>query len=681
MRTWWLLGLVVIAASACRCGESLESVEPGYTVTPEALDFGRVLEGRRATLVVTLNAQTRAAGTVTAVTSTPFSSAGSVALPGEAQLDLPVAFLAGDGQATGTLVLTLGRQSRTVTLRGIGVRPPTCTPGGSCLRSTYSLELDRCVETQAPDGTACDPGSLCLEQGQCKVGQCVGVQRRCDDNDACTLDGCSLSTGCVHTPARCPPPSNRCRQATCDSTTGCGEVAAPDGTLCGPVSCVSTALCATGECTTIDTPEGTPCGSAFACLPVGACRAKECTRPDAGDWRPAWSTELAGVPASRSPALLANQTAVFFPLCGVTFDAGGALDGGDDDGGRCGLYSWTSSGFDRFATPLGEGLQLVHVSARGVLLLGDGGLALHALNSGARLASVEVPASVDTVAWASDGAVLVVADGGQVLAWTDAGLQQVGALSEGGAVALDSAGGLFSWAGGGQLTHLRFVDAGTRLSTVALDAGERSLTVAGLTAVVGLGAAVTVDPEAGVLLTPLDQGNLVQSLLPRGVLQGADQVAFFTRRCPTPLVLCGDAERSHWVSMNDLRNGAQEWSLPVSGFVMGAEVRLVEPALFDLTGLSPTANLGVGALHEFSSGETSRLAFQVFGEGQRLLQCPLQARSPRARGAVFEGHQLFVLVEREDGGSALEAYDLRALPLYQGGWSAPGGAGGTRRSP
>lgn len=91
--------------------------------------------------------------------------------------------------------------------------------------------------------------------------------------------------------------------------------------------------------------------------------------------------------------------------------------------------------------------------------------------------------------------------------------------------------------------------------------------------------------------------------------------------------------------------------------------------------------MGVGALHEVSNGEVSRLAFQVFGQGQRLLQCPLPARSPHAHGAVFQGHQLFVLVERADGGSALEAYDLLALPLYQGGWSAPGGVQGSRRSP
>lgn len=159
-------------------------------------------------------------------------------------------------------------------------------------------------------------------------------------------------------------------------------------------------------------------------------------------------------------------------------------------------------------------------------------------------------------------------------------------------MALDNEGGLFSWTGGGQLMHVAFVEAGPRLSTVALDAGERSLTVAGLTAVVGLGAAVTVDAEAGVLLTALDQGDLVQNLLPRGVLQSADQVAFFTRRCPTPQ-LCDDAERTDWVSMNDLRTGAQQWSMPISSFGSNAEVRLVEPALFDYR-LEPHCEHGSG---------------------------------------------------------------------------------------
>jgi hypothetical protein len=205
------------------------------------------------------------------------------------------------------------------------------------------------------------------------------------------------------------------------------------------------------------------------------------------------------------------------------------------------------------------------------------------------------------------------------------------------------------------------------------------VTAAGGRAVVGLSAVVSVDEVAGVFVTRLDQGGEDLRLEPRGVLQSSGQVAFLTRRCPVPLLACADAERIEWASLNDLTSGARRWELPVVG--AGVDTRLVEPALFDVPRADGSQALGLGLLHELSVGAASRLVFQLLLEGDRVLICPLHDRSVRSRGAVFSGRQLFVLAGREDGGFALEAYDLKSLPLHQGDWSAPGGPQGWRRAP
>jgi hypothetical protein len=682
MRSRVGLLLLVVAASGCRCGGGLEQVTAGFTAAPGALDFGRVLEGTKVTRVVTLAAEARVTVTVSAATSAPFSSAATVVIPGGSQLDLPVVFTAGNEEATGTLVLSANQKSVTITLHGVGVRPLTCTPSGPCMKSTYSLDEGRCVETAAPEGLACDTGELCLELGRCTAGRCLGVARRCDDNDACTVDGCSNTTGCVHSPVTCPAPSNRCERATCDPTSGCGATSAGDGQPCGPATCASTSLCVAGQCKAVQTPDDTPCGVELACLPIGRCHHQECTRPDAGDWHPMWSAELQGVPVGgQAPVLLATATSVFFPLCGVPVfvDPDAGLDGGEvdgGDGGMCALLSWTTSGFDRYRTRLGEARALVNVSPRGVLLLGDGGLELYALGNGALVDTAAVAAQLDTVGYAPNGALLFVRDDGEVQSWTNGAVTTVGQLGEGGALAIDRAGGVFSWSGGGLLNHLSFAGGATRLGAVAMDPDERSLTAVGYRAVVGLHTAVTMAP-AGVVVMPLQQDDFVQSLEPRGVLQTGTEVAFFTRRCPVPLVTCADTERTAWVSLNELTGGSREWTTEVFG--PGQGVRLIEPALFDVFKADAGPALAVGALHEVTVGTASRVSFQVFSEGTRLLTCALPDFSPHVLGAAFSGHQAFMLVDRGDGGFALEAYDLKSLPLHGTDWNAAGGTQGWRR--
>lgn len=668
---FWLCVALALGAPGCRCGGGLEQVTPSFQASPALLDFGRVLEGSQVTLPVTVTADTRVEVTVSATTSAPFSSAASLVVPGSSQLNLPVGFTAGHDDVSGTLVLSTPEKSVSITLHGVGVKPLVCTPSGPCKVSTFSLEQGQCLETDASDETACDPGSLCLEQGRCKAGQCLGIARKCDDNDACTRDGCSNTVGCVHSPITCPRPTTACRTATCSASTGCGEAMAPDGDLCGAASCSTVALCNQGRCETVVTPEGTPCGAELACIPAGACRHQKCERPDAGDWQPTWSATLPAPAAGPLPTLLGNGAAVFLELCGVWLP-----DAGVDAG--CGLFSWTSTGFDRFAAPLDEASRLVHVSTRGVLVQRDGGLELRSAGNGSLIERVEATPRADAIVGAPDGAVWFVTDDGALKRWTAGALETVTTVDQAGALTMDDQGGLFLFNGDGRLDHLDlFSDGGMRLRTIAVDAGPRSLTVAGQLTVAGLGTAVTLDPTLGVTVTPLDREGLTEWLDPRGVLHTLRDVAFFTHRCPSPLVQCLDAERMPWVSLNALESGTKQWEAQVID--PGYGVTVVEPALFDFNSEDGGPTLAVGMLAEVSNVAASRVALQLFADGERRLVCALDERTRHAFGAVFQGHQLFVLAGRSDGGSALEAYDLKSLPLHQRDWSAPAGAQGQRR--
>jgi hypothetical protein len=376
--------------------------------------------------------------------------------------------------------------------------------------------------------------------------------------------------------------------------------------------------------------------------------------------------------------MLGNGTALFFPLCGVPSEDGGSEDAGLEDGGRCALYSWTASGFDRFSAPLDQRLQLVHVSPRGVLLQGDGGLELRSTGTGAFVEALDVPVPLDGIAFSPDAAIVLALRDGRIQSWSaDGGLWTVGQFTEPGAIVLDENGGIFSWTGSGLLNHLdQLADGGARLSSVAVDAGERAMTIGGNRVTLGRWTSVEVDPDTGVFITPLEQSPEPQELEPRSTLQTSTAVSFFMRRCPVPLVQCDDSERRSWISLNSLESGTRLWEAEVAG--EGFVTRLVEPALFDVPG-DGGQTLGVGALSELATTSDSRLLFQLFVDGHRVLACPLPPRSSTASGAVFQGHQLFVLVGRPDGGVALESYDLKALPLHRTEWSAPSGQQGWRR--
>lgn len=710
MKVAALLGALVLAG--CRnCGGGTSMVETRFRVATEtqSVDFGRVLEGSMVTKQVTLIAETRASVSVGATTMAPFSSAPLVDIPGGSQVDLDVVFRAGNGESNGELVLTSGRQEVRVALHGVGVRPPAC-PAPTCRMSSYSLELDRCVETISPDETACEPTSQCLEQGRCRMGECLGVARRCNDNDACTSDACSMDAGCINTRIVCPQPTTPCRVPSCDPRMGCGEAMAPDGMPCGTSNCVSSKLCVSGSCQEIATPDGTECAPALACYGVSRCKNQKCERPDAGEWLPTWSARIEGQPLPEPPALLSfGGSTVFFTVCGLTplpvdaglvdagqVDAGvdaGELDGGDAgelDGGvdagvdagpptECALVSYTGTGFERFTARSTVIERLTHVGPAGVVLRIDGGIVFRARSMGTLLGGWETGSvSASRVAMLRDGGVLVAmrGDGGTHLVMTSTmSAEQLAFLpSDISHVATGLDDSVFALSANASLTRLGLgVDGGFLVTTLQLDAGPTPmLATAGESTVafdqlVQWRAAGFLPPRP--FEAPPDAG-----LQSRDVVMTPSTVFLFFRSCVSLAMSCLPEDEVGWVRAFSRNTGSLLWEDRI--FPARSRGRLVEATALRIPGGIESA-LAAVIEGEVDGGVVNGLVVNV--DGGRALECPFPDGTGRLIAGTFTAGQLVTLATRPDGGVTLEGWQLGALPLETSGWVSAEGASGQRR--
>jgi hypothetical protein len=661
-RPWFLLLVAYVLVGGCRCdAPPVSGARGGFRAEQTVLDFGRVLEGGTARRSVTVVGTGRASVTVSAsVTRGPFSLSGTeVSVPGGGSASLEVLFAAGNGQAEGSLVLSAEGHTEEVALRGEGVRPLACVPSAQCRESRFELEPGVCVESVAPDGTACIPDSRCQEKGRCQSGACVGSPRSCDDGNPCTRDACAPDQGCVTSPVVCPSPGNPCRVGVCDLTRGCTEVDAQDLSVCGKVDCVSARLCFSGTCREVPTPEGFLCAPATACQGEGHCGGGRCVRPDAGELEPAFSQALGGEPSAEpgGPVVLSHGGSLFASVCGG--DAG------------CRLVSYTSDGFLRFETPYPQGTArtLLAVSDAGVVLQEPGALESYASSgTGASLwrvplrdleppldAGALVPSTgagrtalgpegevVSLVSWAppdagvGQGATLVVLalDGGVLRSGPVEG------FAGSSRVALDSRGEVFLFASGGPLARATPEDGGTGFLTVPLLAAVpesgASLAVAGEWLFAGTRAFVNADGGTPVL-ADWDAGTRGIRPLDEPVLLLDDTGYAFARTQGEELLL----------RAFDARAGAVRWEksvLPEEAPGVLHEAALVEGG-------------AVSTLTSVRLDGGTRSHVQVFAGGERLMLCPLPG-TPRVAGAAYAGRFVYVTLERE-GTWRLEAFDLR----------------------
>ncbi len=690
-----LLLLLWFSWSACTCRpDVIDPVELGFRVFPTELNFGRVLEGGTKTLTVTLTAETRSTIDIAVRTTGPFTSESRVELPGAGSYELPVTFRAGVGAATGVLELRVGEKLAQVPLSGEGVRPPPCLPSRVCVSSEYSLAADACIETDLPDDSPCDPGGLCLEQGRCRSGECLGVPRTCDDGDPCTNDGCSMELGCVNTPLICPQPAEACQVATCVPMQGCVQGPAPDFTPCGAVDCVSYSICDNGTCISAPTPDGVPCDVAIACLPEATCQDHVCTRETEGDWIPSWTAPV-GAALRGDVATLGNN--LFLSVCvaletdggepedggadgggdepdggeeeldggeeepdgGEDFDGGEELDGGEDGGEVdagpapplpevCSLISYTGSGFDRFSYVYEDesSREVLAAGTPGVLLKRDGGLELRAPSSGELLA--ELPSGE----WALGETLFLITDGGLTQWWDDAGTRFLGEAS--GRLARGDA--LYAWNGdAGMLVRVELLEDGgvDRREVLLPQIDTQTILTAEGRVVLPPHSIVTFEEDGGVTSTPLDAGewNVLadETLAARGV------VSLFEERCD------GGPECWTWTRGVRMSDGAD---LFAGGVTPG---RMVANTLV------PAAGAVAVLMHE-----EGRFDLRVYSEGEELGVCHLPARLTEVLSATYSPNALVLVSPRADGGVLLESYSFGGLPVETLGWPTPRGVFGTK---
>ncbi|GHG88584.1 tenascin-X [Comamonas sp. JC664] len=288
----WMLALGWVMA--CRDAPPLSDAVGRLRLSVQRVDFPaaypgslreaevRVLNGGRAPLDVTWT---------------------EVPAPFSVEAALPVQVLAGEvpvrlrfaPQAEGTFQVTVigtasdGGQVELV-LAGEARPVPECFTPVTCAAAAFDRVTERCVESALPDGTACDPGNACLVGATCQAGRCRGVERACDDGDACTTDVCHVLDGCQAVPAPPCPSAGPCQVGTCDPRRGCSTAPAPNGTLCGGGrgTCEDVDVCLDGACVQRDLPEGFVCEAATPCQAAGQCRGGTCARPAARALSPDW---------------------------------------------------------------------------------------------------------------------------------------------------------------------------------------------------------------------------------------------------------------------------------------------------------------------------------------------------------------------------------------------------------
>jgi hypothetical protein len=82
-----------------------------------------------------------------------------------------------------------------------GGAPVSCDDGNPCTVDACDPTTG-CSHTAAEDGTSCAASSACQGEGVCRAGVCDdGTSTACNDADFCTIDTCSATLGCQHTPA------------------------------------------------------------------------------------------------------------------------------------------------------------------------------------------------------------------------------------------------------------------------------------------------------------------------------------------------------------------------------------------------------------------------------------------------------------------------------------------------
>jgi hypothetical protein len=136
--------------------------------------------------------------------------------------------------------------------------------GATCVGGTT------CNYLKAADDTVCEDGNACTNN-VCFNGACVFKSNKdCNDNDQCTTDTCTPSTGaCAHAPLDVPvacDDGNPCTNDTCSPAAGC-QHSDNNAATCSDNNACTDDVCAAGVC--VSTPKN--CTTLNNDCNVGVC--------------------------------------------------------------------------------------------------------------------------------------------------------------------------------------------------------------------------------------------------------------------------------------------------------------------------------------------------------------------------------------------------------------------------
>jgi len=153
-----------------------------------------------------------------------------------------------------------------------------CDDSEFCTIDTCVTTTGLCAYANKPPDTACDDSNACTQGDKCIVpsGQTLmvctpGTPRNCNDNNVCTLDACDAAGNCTHVnqdnitcdDANACTLNDRCIDGTC---RGAAEAVCNDNNPCTTDSCSPTTGCVNSPVAVGTTcSDGNPCTSADTC--------------------------------------------------------------------------------------------------------------------------------------------------------------------------------------------------------------------------------------------------------------------------------------------------------------------------------------------------------------------------------------------------------------------------------
>ncbi|MEM6370002.1 MAG: CRTAC1 family protein [Myxococcota bacterium] len=151
-----------------------------------------------------------------------------------------------------------------------------CSSGATCRTGACNPSTGECEGETAPDGAPCS--NVCIEEGICRAGECVGAMISCPAPSSCFEATCDTTLGCVETPL---PDGSACDDGDlCTLQTEClgGVCASSNDVRCIVLPCMLSNQCnpATGACESEFAPEGSPCDDGNQCTTGESCAFNDC---------------------------------------------------------------------------------------------------------------------------------------------------------------------------------------------------------------------------------------------------------------------------------------------------------------------------------------------------------------------------------------------------------------------